>query len=148
MKLNTEKSGLAMRFYLVERFFYVHHLEILARLIFRFMQLLLGCTIPYTVKIDREVKIPHWHGIVMFYKSEIGKGTKVYQNVTLAGGRNGDGPIIGDNCILGAGCVLLGNVKIGNNVNVGANAVVLSDVPDNCTVVGIPAQIVKNRNII
>ena len=53
------------------------------------------------------------------------------------------GPNIGRNCIIGAGAVILGDITIGDNVKIGANAVVLKDVPANCTVVGVPAKIVK-----
>ena len=52
-------------------------------------------------------------------------------------------PQIGDNVIIGAGAKNLGDITIGNNVTIGANAVVVSDVPDNCIVGGIPAQIIK-----
>lgn len=65
----------------------------------------------------------------------------IYQNVTIGSGVNG--PRIGKNCLLGAGCCVLGDITIGDNVKVGANAVVLKDVPSNCTVVGVPAQIKK-----
>ena len=47
--------------------------------------------------------------------------------------------------MIGAGACVLGNIKIGDNVKIGANAVVLKDVPDNCTVVGVPAQIVARK---
>lgn len=50
---------------------------------------------------------------------------------------------VGDNCYFGTGCTILGPVKIGNNVIVGAGAVVTKDIPDNCTVAGVPAKIVK-----
>lgn len=46
--------------------------------------------------------------------------------------------------IVGAGAVVLGNICIGNNVTIGANAVVISDIPDNCIVVGVPAKVVRN----
>jgi serine O-acetyltransferase len=72
----------------------------------------------------------------------------IYQNVTLGAKSNGGGyasPTIGDNVMIGAGVAILGNVNIGNNVLIGANAVVVSDVPDNCTVVGIPAKIVGKK---
>lgn len=55
------------------------------------------------------------------------------------------GPKVGKNCIIGTGACLLGNIKIGDNVKIGANSVVLNDVPDNCTVVGIPARIIKSK---
>jgi len=52
---------------------------------------------------------------------------------------------VGDNCYFGTGCTILGPVKIGNNVTVGAGAVVTRDVPDNCTVAGVPANILKTK---
>lgn len=64
----------------------------------------------------------------------------------LWGGRNGEsGPCVGKNCVIGAGACILGNIKIGDNVNIGANAVVLEDIPDNCTAVGVPARIIKHN---
>ena len=56
------------------------------------------------------------------------------------------GPTIGNDCVIGAGACILGEIHIGNNVKVGANAVVLCDIPDCCTVVGVPAQIIKREN--
>lgn len=90
---------------------------------------------------------PHGlNGIVIHHKARIGNRCMIMQQVTIGGTTNENGPIaaiIGDNCFLGAGCKILGEVKIGNNVKIGANAVVLDDIPDNCTAVGIPARIVK-----
>ena len=58
------------------------------------------------------------------------------------------GPYIGKNVVIGAGAVLLGDITIGDNVKIGANAVVLKDIPSNCTVVGVPAKIVRQNNLI
>ena len=139
----TNKESIAIKFYRLSRWFYLHKLNIFAKIIYHLMQILLGCTIPYSSDLEKGVNIAHFHGIVIHQKSRIGSGTTIYQNVCL-GGRNGKGgPIIGKNCILGAGCCILGEITIGNNVNIGANAVVLKDVPNNCTVVGIPGKIVK-----
>lgn len=82
-------------------------------------------------------------GIVINPESIIGKGTTIQHSVTI-GEIDGSHkcPVIGNNCFIGARAMVLGNVKIGNNVKIGAGAVVLKDVPDNCTVVGIPARIV------
>lgn len=135
--------GIAIKWYRRERWYYTHHLKFLARIKFRLMQILLGCTIPPSVVIGDKCTIAHFHGIVIHHETVIGRGTFLYQNVTL-GGRNGKpGPIIGDNCIIGAGACVIGNIRIGNNVKIGANAVVLEDVPDNCTVVGVPGKIIK-----
>lgn len=54
---------------------------------------------------------------------------------------------VGDNCYFGTGCTILGPVKIGNNVTVGAGAVVTHDIPDSCTVAGVPAKIIKKNEI-
>lgn len=89
--------------------------------------------------------LPHdLNGIVVSYRAKIGKNCTIYQQVTI-GQENGKAPEIGDNCILGAGSKIIGGVKIGNNVKVGANAVVVKDVPDNCTAVGVPARIIFNE---
>lgn len=136
-------EGIAMKFYHAERWCYMHHFRIGAEIIFRVMQLLLGCTIPYTAELEKGVQIAHFHSIVMNMICHVGGGTIIYQNVTLGGLKGHYGPTIGRNCVIGSGAVILGEVKIGDNVRIGANAVVLKDVPDNCTVVGVPAKIVK-----
>lgn len=140
-----KNRGLAIKFYRVERWLYTHQLKFLAEIVFRTMQIILGCTIPYTCEIEDGVEIAHFHGIVFNQKLHIGKGTVIFQNVTL-GGINGQfGPTIGKNCIIGAGAVILGEISIGDNTNIGANAVVLKDIPSNCTAVGVPARIVKQK---
>lgn len=143
--MGGKNEGIAMKFYNAERWLFLHHCRIFAELLFRFMQIVLGCTIPYTAELEKGVSIAHWHGIVLNIKCFVGSGTVLYQNVTLGGLKGKYGPSIGRNCIIGAGAVILGEVKIGNNVKIGANAVVLRDVPDNCTVVGVPAKIVNQR---
>lgn len=137
-----ENPGLAIKFYRIERWLYLHKMVFAAKMIFRFMQLVLGCTIPYTCDIEKGVHIAHFHGIVFNHILHIGTGSLIYQNVTL-GGINGQyGPNIGSNVTIGAGAVILGEVNIGNNAKIGANAVVLKDVPENATAVGVPARII------
>lgn len=131
--------GIVMRFYRMERWCYLHHLLLLAKFINRYIYLQFNCSIPYTTDIGSEVEIVHGIGIVLHQYSTIGEGTRIYQNVTLG---NGMGPKIGKNCIIGSGAVILGDIVIGDNVNVGANAVVLQNLPDNCTAVGVPARII------
>lgn len=53
-------------------------------------------------------------------------------------------PVVGNNVLIGAGAKILGGVRIGDNAKIGANAVVLHDVPANCTAIGIPAKIISN----
>lgn len=76
--------------------------------------------------------------------ASIGENLWVNQNVTI--GHVGKGhPTIGDNVRIGTGAFLGGNIRIGNNVNIGANAIVVKDIPDNCTVVSPPAYIIKKN---
>ena len=120
-------------------------MEIISKIVYNFVYLVFGCTIPPTTKLGRVVNIAHPIGIVIHQNAVIGDNTLIYQNVTI-GRRNGsleECPIVGKNCILGAGCCILGVVKVGDNVKVGANAVVVKDDPSNVTVTGIPAEIVK-----
>ena len=109
----------------------------------------------YSTDISRYAKISegiifmHGMGMVIGKHVIIGKNCKIFNGVNL-GNRdteipNDYQPKIGDNVVIGAGAKCLGNITIGNNVMVGSNAVVLNDVPDNCTVVGIPARVIKKR---
>lgn len=139
----SNKESIAIKWYRLEKWLYIHKLELFAKIVYHLMQIFLGCTIPYSAQLDSGVNIAHFHGIVIHHRSVIGSGTILYQNVCL-GGRNGKGgPRIGKNCIVGAGACILGEITIGNNVNIGANAVILENIPDNCTVVGVPGRIVK-----
>ena len=131
--------GIVMKFYRVERWLYEHKFMLLSKIVFRLIYLVFNCYIPPSAKIGKNVEIAHGNGIVLNIHSVIGDGTLIYQNVTIGNG----GGQIGKNCVLGAGCVILGNRIIGDNVKIGANAVVLQDIPDNATAVGVPARIIK-----
>jgi len=79
---------------------------------------------------------------------KIGKGTCIFQNVTLGDKKLGasEFPTIGKNVIIYAGAVIVGNITIGDNCSIASNAVVINNLPDNCIVGGIPARILK-RNL-
>ena len=85
-------------------------------------------------------------GIVIGETTTIGDNCTIYHNSTL-GGTGKDKykrhPDLGNNVIVGCGAKVLGPIKIGNNVKIGANSVVLKEVPNNSTVVGIPGKIVN-----
>ena len=137
---NINKTSIVMKFYRIMRWFWNHKMPFFAKIFWRLIQILFSCCIPPTCILGKNVNIAHGVGIVIHQNSVIEEGTIIYQNVTIG---SGNGPRIGKNCLLGAGCCILGDIIIGNNVKIGANAVVLMDIPDNCTVVGIPAKIVK-----
>lgn len=94
--------------------------------------------------IEEIPSLPHGlHGIYISRFAKIGKGCRIYQNVTI-GEVNRKAPEIGDRCLIGAGAVMIGGIRIGNDVKIGAGAVVSRDVPDGCTVVS-PQAIVLER---
>ena len=114
-----------------------------AKLLYWLNRLVFSCDIPYTVKIGKQLSLPHFGlGVVVHPNTIIGDNVKIYHQVTI-GARNGKwNSIIGNNVLLGTGCKIWGDIHIGNNVQVGANSVVLKDLPDNSTAIGIPAKII------
>lgn len=83
----------------------------------------------------------HGHGLIINRFSKIGKNCTIYHGVTI-GSTGGYPPVIGNNVFIGCGAKILGEIKIGDNVKIGAGAVVVKDVPDNATVVGVPAHVI------
>lgn len=98
--------------------------------------------LPYTVKLGRRVVFEH-QGIVVHGSTEIGDDSIVRQGCTLGNrylDRPREAPKVGCRVNFGAGSKVLGDVQIGDGATVGANSVVLEDVPDGSTVVGIPGR--------
>jgi len=111
-------------------------------LVVLFLQVVISSRVP----IGKGLVIHNLFGAFLM-PERIGENCIVFQGVLVGhvrhvGGRR-PAPSIGDNVFLGAGCKVLGNVRIGNNVVVGANSLVIASVPDNCTVLGVPARIVS-----
>ena len=130
----------------ITHFLYWMRIPFIPRLISQTMRFLTGVEIHPGAKIQPGFFIDHGMGVVIGETTEIGKNVTLYQGVTLGGTgleRGKRHPTIGDNVVVGAGAKVLGNIKIGNNVKVGAGSVVVHSVPDNCTVVGIPAEVVR-----
>lgn len=130
----------------VAHFLYKIKIPLLPYLIMNISRFCTGIEIHPAAKIGKRIFIDHGMGVVIGETAEIGNDVTLYQGVTLGGTGKESGkrhPTIGNNVVIGAGAKILGSFIVGNNVNIGANAVVLTDVPDNSTVVGIPGRIVK-----
>ena len=84
----------------------------------------------------------HGFGIVLNGGAKIGRNCTMYHGVTIGTIDMKTFPVVGDNVFIGADAKILGNIHVGNNVKIGAGAVVVEDVPDNCTVVGPKAQVI------
>jgi serine O-acetyltransferase len=88
------------------------------------------------------------HGIATIIAARrIGKGCWINQQVTIGYTNSEDCPTLGDRVVVGCGAKVLGNITVGDDVKIGANAVVLKDVPPRCTVVGVPARIVRQDGV-
>ena len=93
--------------------------------------------------------IDHGTGVIIGETTIIGDNCTLYQGVTLGGTGKEHGkrhPTLGNNVMVGAGAKGLGSCKIGNNVKIGAGSVVLTEVPDGSTVVGVPGRVVRMNN--
>lgn len=100
-------------------------------------------------KLARDFFIDHGSGIVIGETAVIGNECTIYHGVTLGGTGKEKGrkrhPSLGDCVLIGAGAKVLGPINVGSNVMVGANSVVLHDVPEGATVVGVPGHVVKQQ---
>lgn len=98
--------------------------------------------------IGEDFRMPHPYNIVIGDNVKIGNKCCIYQGVTIGTSKQYENkyPIIGNNVTIYTGAVVVGNIRIGDNVIIGANAVVLTDIPSDCVVVGIPAKVVETKN--
>ena len=125
--------------HMISHFLYKKNLLFLARLISQ-IEIHPGATLGAGILID------HGMGVVIGETAELGDRITIYHGTTLGGTGKEKGkrhPTVGDNVVIGAGSKVLGNIKIGSNSKIGANSVVLDDVPEGATVVGIPGKVVK-----
>ena len=123
-----------------------HHCRFLARAVSQWSKLWTGIEIHPGARIGKRLVIDHGTGIVIGETAEIGDDCLLYQGVTLGGTGKDVGkrhPTLGNNVMVGAGAKVLGPIHVGNNARIAANAVVLREVPDNATVVGVPGHVVR-----
>ncbi len=141
----------ALVYHKFSHFLYKHHMKSWARLNSQIARFWTGIEIHPGASIGDGLFIDHGMGVVIGETAVIGNNCTIYHNVTLGGRGHAIGerrhPIIGDNVLVGAGAKLLGPITVGSDTNIGANAVVLHDVPDRATVVGVPGKIVKIEGV-
>ncbi len=120
----------------------------LPRFISYLTRIITGIEIHPKAQIGNRFFIDHGEGVVIGETTIIGDDVLIYQQVTLGGTGNEHGkrhPTIGNGVIIGAGAKILGNITIGDNTRVGAGSVVVENVPEHCTVVGVPGRIVQQK---
>ncbi len=125
---------------------YEHGLFFLARLISQHSRRVTGIEIHPGAKIGRRLVIDHGMGIVIGETAEIGDDCLIYHGVTLGGTGKDVGkrhPTIGSNVLIATGAKVLGPFRVGDGARIAANAVVLSEIPENATAVGVPARVVR-----
>ena len=129
--------------YRISHYLYINKLFFLARLISQISRFFTGIEIHPGAKIGRGLVIDHGMGVVIGETSEIGDNVLLYHGVTLGGTGKDKGkrhPTVGNNVVIGAGAKVLGPIYIGSNSKIGANSVVLNNVPEGATAVGIPTK--------
>lgn len=140
----------AISYYRVAHWFYTKKLYFIARYLSQRARRITGIEIHPAAVIGEGVFIDHGMGVVIGETTVIGDNCTIYQGVTLGGTGKDKGkrhPTIGNNVVIGSGAKVLGPFTVGDNSKIAANAVVLSEVPSNCTVVGVPGRIVKKNNV-
>ena len=140
----------------ISRFFHIAGFELLARIISQVTRFFTGVEIHPGAKIGKNLFIDHGMGVVIGETSEIGDNVTIYHAVTLGGSslsidserqrHEKRHPTIGDDVVIGSGAQIIGPIKVGKYARIAANAVVVKDVPDNATMVGIPAKAIKLEN--
>ena len=132
----------------IAHFFYRKNLFLLARIISQVTRFFTQVEIHPGAKLGDGLFIDHGAGVVIGETAEIGENVTIYQGVTLGGSGKEKGkrhPTLGDNVVVSTGAKVLGAFRVGNNAKIGAGSVVLKEVPDNCTVVGIPGRVIAGH---
>lgn len=148
---NLEVALLYSGFHAVTAHRLAHYLHnkgyvLTARALSQFMKMITGIEIHPGATIGKGLFIDHGSGVVIGETAEIGDNCTLYQGVTLGGTGKDSGkrhPTLGNNVMVGAGAKVLGPFKVGDHAKIAAGAVVLKEIPENSTAVGIPAKVVR-----
>lgn len=130
------------------QWFWVRGMKWIARTLSTLVRWLTGVEIHPGATLGRRFFIDHGMGIVIGETAEIGDDCTIYHGVTLGGTSWNAGkrhPTLGNNVVIGAGAKVLGPLMVGEGSRIGSNAVVVKDVPDGATVIGIPGRVVKSK---
>jgi serine O-acetyltransferase len=146
----------AVFFHRLANFFSTAKFDLIARIISQFSRFLTGIEIHPKAKIGKNLFIDHGMGVVIGETSEIGNNVTIYHAVTLGGispsidserqRHEKRHPTIGNDVVIGSGAQIIGPVKVGHGSRIAANAVVVNEVPENTTMVGVPAKAIKSGN--
>ena len=146
----------AVFFYRIANFFHLAKFHLIARIISQLARFFTGIEIHPAAKIGKNLFIDHGMGVVIGETSEIGDDVTIYHAVTLGGispsidterqRHEKRHPTIKDNVVIGSGAQILGPINVGKGARIAANAVVVNDVADNTTMVGVPAKAIKVGN--
>jgi serine O-acetyltransferase len=142
-------SGLhAVWCYRIAHRLWLHEHRLAAQIVSQVGRMITGVEIHPGARIGQRLLIDHGTGIVIGETAVLGDDIVLYQGVTLGGVRNHAGkrhPTLGDGVLVGAGAKILGAIVIGSHARIGANAVVLHNVPEGATAVGVPAHVIQGQ---
>ena len=127
---------------------YKWHIPLIPRIISYITRIITGIEIHPAAEIGRRFFIDHGEGVVIGETTIIGDDVLIYQQVTLGGTGKENGkrhPTIENNVVVGAGATILGNITIGHDTRIGAGSVVVEDVPEHSTVIGVPGRVVQRK---
>ena len=146
----------AVFFYRIANFFYLAKFDLIARIISQTIRFFTGVEIHPGATIGKNLFIDHGMGVVIGETSIIGDNVTIYHAVTLGGispsidsdsQRNEKRhPTIGSDVVIGSGAQIIGPISVGKGARIAANAVVVNDVEDNTTMVGVPAKAIRVGN--